>query len=384
MKRFRSGTHRAVSPDTTLRRALPLAAAAGVTRIADVTGLDRLEVPTFQAVRPMARSISVAMGKGSSGSAAKVSAVMEAIETHHVEALAIAEEHAPAAALDPAIGRLWARLLPVRGGPAFDGHASRDWIGALDLRTGARALAPLGLVRFDLTRPREADILSRTNGLASGNTLAEARVAALTEVIERDAEAAWYMATPARRATARLDIERDLPAVPAALIERFRARACEPLVWDASERHGVPVYLCFLIDRRGAAHGGLSPAFGAGCHPDAEVALLRALTEAAQSRVMLVSGMREDIASELYVDPDARTRELELSALTMLAPARRWGEGGGVDLASSEDDLAWLIARLPAEEPVVCVDLTHPDFGLPVVKIIVPGFHDYNTIRRAQ
>src|SRR5690349_14780816 len=64
LKRYRRGTHRAVAPAETFARFARHARALGITRIADVTGLDYLGLPVFMAVRPNARSLSVCQGKG--------------------------------------------------------------------------------------------------------------------------------------------------------------------------------------------------------------------------------------------------------------------------------------------------------------------------------
>jgi ribosomal protein S12 methylthiotransferase accessory factor len=61
---YSEGTHRSVTPQETLRRILPLLPAMGITRVADVTGLDRLGISTWCTVRPAARLIQIANGKG--------------------------------------------------------------------------------------------------------------------------------------------------------------------------------------------------------------------------------------------------------------------------------------------------------------------------------
>ena len=42
------------------------------------------------------------------------------------------------------------------------------------------------------------------------------------------------------------------------------------------------------------------PEFGAGCHPSRDIALLRALTEAAQARTTFIAGSRDDMAKILH------------------------------------------------------------------------------------
>ena len=57
----------------------------GITRLANVTGLDRIGIPVVQAVRPNSRSLSVSQGKGVDMDSAKASAMMEAFELWHAE-----------------------------------------------------------------------------------------------------------------------------------------------------------------------------------------------------------------------------------------------------------------------------------------------------------
>jgi ribosomal protein S12 methylthiotransferase accessory factor YcaO len=82
-KAYRRGTHRTVDPAVTLARVQPYLARMGITRIANVTGLDRIGVPVVMVCRPNSRSLAVAQGKGLTLDAAKASGVMEAIELYH-------------------------------------------------------------------------------------------------------------------------------------------------------------------------------------------------------------------------------------------------------------------------------------------------------------
>jgi ribosomal protein S12 methylthiotransferase accessory factor len=74
-KAHRRGCHRAVAPHETLARLRPLLAGMGITRVADITGLDRIGIPVFVACRPNSRSLAVSQGKGLDADAARVSAI---------------------------------------------------------------------------------------------------------------------------------------------------------------------------------------------------------------------------------------------------------------------------------------------------------------------
>lgn len=84
-KRYFHGTHRICAPEETLARLQPLLPTMGITRIANVTGLDRTGMPVVMVCRPNARSVTVSQGKGLTLAAAKASGVMEALEIWHAE-----------------------------------------------------------------------------------------------------------------------------------------------------------------------------------------------------------------------------------------------------------------------------------------------------------
>jgi ribosomal protein S12 methylthiotransferase accessory factor YcaO len=64
LKALRRGTHRSASLNDTLKRVLPLGPVMGITRIANVTGLDSVGIPVVMVCRPNSRSVAVSQGKG--------------------------------------------------------------------------------------------------------------------------------------------------------------------------------------------------------------------------------------------------------------------------------------------------------------------------------
>src|SRR5512139_2548346 len=84
-KSYYTGTHRLVSPEKTVERIRRLSPVVGITRIANVTGLDTLGIPVVMVCRPNSRSVAVSQGKGLTLAAAKASGLMEAAETFHAE-----------------------------------------------------------------------------------------------------------------------------------------------------------------------------------------------------------------------------------------------------------------------------------------------------------
>ena len=86
-KRYFYDTHRALMPDETLVEVEKLKEKVGITRIEDITALDKLNIPIYSASRPGAKegAVSVYTGKGLTREQARVSVIMEAIERYSAE-----------------------------------------------------------------------------------------------------------------------------------------------------------------------------------------------------------------------------------------------------------------------------------------------------------
>lgn len=367
---LRDGTHRAATLEATWRRFSPAAERAGITRLAELTGLDTLGIPVWAAIRPMGKSLSTQQGKGISRDAARISALMESLETWTAEHIVRPVVRASAKAL----GR---RAVDVRNLPRPRGRLDRDarwrWVEGWDLVADREVLVPLEAVTLDttFTRPPVFDISS--NGLASGNALVEAIVHGLCEVLERHAEAAWRRAGGDRRIV--LDTIDD--PVCRALIERVSAAGARIFVWDLEG--AIPTIGCAIMeDPREPAWRALGFYQGFGAHLAPEVALARAITEAAQTRLTYIAGARDDFFAFDYAkatDPELLGELWDRLAAPCETPAmfdelpRRATRGLGEDLEALVQ-----IAVEQGARSVIAVDLTHEALGVPVAKVIVPGF----------
>ncbi len=283
-KRFREGTDRAVSPDQTLAGLLPHLGTMGITRLADVTGLDRVGVPTVIAVRPNSRSIAVHQGKGLTRTAAKVAAIMEAAEAFHAETIELPLRHARADALGAAA--VAANRLPrAAGAPDLAGERLL-WIEGRDLASGAARLVPYEVTHADYTVPQLGACLfqATTSGLGAGNSLLEAALHGLCEAIENDAVALWHGAGAVTGPQARsVDPASVDDARCCGLFAAFAGARTDVAIFDATSDTGIASFICLAVPRDEGL-GGIEPEIGAGCHPDPAIALARALLEAAQSR----------------------------------------------------------------------------------------------------
>lgn len=375
-KGFRAGTHRTVEPAATLGRVGPLAATFGITRIANVTGLDRIGLPVVMVCRPNARSIAVQQGKGLSLAAAKASGLMEAVESHYAEHILLPLRLASRRELERIASVVSIEGLPQTAGSRYHDELPLLWIEGRELATDRPLWLPLELVHasFTLPQPTGAGCFpASTNGLVSGNHPLEAIVHGVCEVIERDATTLFYASSSPARATRRLDLATVADRTCAMLIERLVTAGFELGVWDTTTDLGVPCFQALLVDRRQEdEHIGV----GAGCHPAREIALLRALTEAVQVRMTYIVGARDDLMPEQFTRAGRDQKLRQARLLLASSQAERCFDAiPSFDSDSFDADLAWLLARLDGTglPEVIAVDLTRPGLDLAVVRVVVPG-----------
>ena len=378
-KRYREGTARTRPPAETLALLRPLLARFGVTRLANVTGLDRLGIPVWQAIRPNARALSVSQGKGLDTPSAQVSALMETLESHHAEharcAVRLESQRAlarPARLADPA-------RRPLSRHSAFHPDAPLPWTEARDVRTGEPAFVPFELVHANFTLPRvpgSGAFAPSTSGLGAGNHPAEAVLHGLCELVERDAETLWRLG--GEEAEARTRVALDSVDCPGAveLLERYRRAAIDVMAWDLTSDVGLACFGVYVFDPE--ADPDLNPcpaANGSGCHPDRGIALCRALSEAAQSRLTAIAGSRDDHTAARYRVAQSAA-SLEHFRRLSRAPARRPFQAAPHFAGDTVDeDLEHVLGRLEQRglAQALWVDLSSPGLDLAFVRTLVPG-----------
>ena len=294
--------------DTSYRLALEMGRSVGVTRVTDITRLDRLGLPVFAAIRPDATrdSLCVSAGKGLTAAEAKIGALMEAIELAYAEPgrSALRPVRATPRALlggdrDDAI----VDFCPRRG-VLINLDGPIDCVEAYDLISGRELLVPAELVFFPAPRLAGRRYFSSDgNGLTSGNSIDEATLHGLLELVERDAMSFHNL----RDHTALVTPE-SLPAEIAEIAERLDAEGFGLSVrWLPSE-FGLPVAGAVVWERgfRAATH------VGTGCHVYRSIAVARAVSEAMQSRLTSIHGGRDDFS--------VRTRTISPWTDTQLDP----------------------------------------------------------------
>jgi YcaO-like protein with predicted kinase domain len=379
------GVVRCVDPATTIRRASTVLKQAGITRIADVTNLDRVGIPNFMSVRPLDLDpgISYYNGKGTTQDDAHAGAIMEGIERHAGEycdyPITVGSYNSlrqradcvnPVEIIVPAVGE-------------YSDDLEIEWVCGYDVLQSRKTFVPLNAVICPYV-PQVGSVLfyASSNGLASGNTLIEALCHAICEIVERDAQAisvARSELRPVIRGLAGLPSDESassskrrislsgLPRRAQLLLAKLRKAGQEIYLYDLTCTADIATIECSIVevnaDGSGNAYGGV------GAHPDARVALLRAITEAAQSRLSCIQGGREDLPEIV--------RHKACEGITEVFAQGRWIEFSDIPSIENEridDDVRLFLERLPKEgiDQLVAFDLTRPEVGIPVVRIVVP------------
>ncbi len=215
--------------------------------------------------------------------------------------------------------------------------------------------------------------VANTNGLASGNHLLEAVSHGICEVVERDAVTLWKLRSEEDRRATAVDLDTVDDEACRGLLRQLEAADIDVKVWDTTSDVNVACFQCLIVGRTDRY---ADPEFGSGCHPAREVALLRALTEAAQARTTYISGARDDFPPHLY-EPTTRARRLRdcRALLEAHPPVRAFNDAPSWHAESFAEDVAEEVRRLRSAgvNQVVVVDLTKPAFRLPVVRMVIPG-----------
>jgi YcaO-like protein with predicted kinase domain len=380
VKGFRMGTDRLIDPGETLAKMRPLMPLMGITRIAMITGLDRIGIPVAVAIRPNARSLATSQGKGLTADLARTSALMEAAELFHAERSTLPLKFNCRRELQDT-GHVMIDLdtLPKTPDARLDDDLEICWVESINLIDNTPLWIPYDLVHTNYTLPavRSCHAFNATsNGLASGNHLAESLVSALCEVVERDATTLWQQQTKNSRDGSLVDLSTVQDTHCSDILGRFDKANVAVAVWEVTSDVGVPVFSCTIVDREDSAFRPTPAASGMGCHLDRRIALSRALTEAAQSRLTVMAGSRDDVSWKDYSRfHDRAVIALIRSRILEACPKRSFDEAPTVSHDTFSADIAYIVERFRRLNitQVAAVNLTRPDLNVPVVRVVAGG-----------
>lgn len=378
-KRYRTTTHRLRPPEETLALITPHLEAHGITRCADLTGLDRLGIPICSAFNPTNPLLQASWGKGACLVDSGVSARMEAIERFQATLTDPREQTATMRQLreDGCTVLPPQRLQRFNDSMYFSEEMPIPWLEMEVL--GHRAKAPSVHVPAAAVYPRQPQVnFFSANGLASGNCLEEAQLHALYEIIERHGISSSFDGNG--RLTLRHDGTRrmDLTTCPVESVsdlhEKILRAGLELVLLHLDGRvDGVHLFWAILLETE-APVPWTRANIGYGAHYSPEVAAVRAITEAAQSRMAYLHGCREDMAVKMRYPREDKVNRI-VSYFSSFAPELSWDALEDRSSATLGEDWQQLLAATEAAGFPDIYRLRVPCRieGIAIVKVIVEG-----------
>lgn len=378
------GTHRIIAPKKTIENNEDKLITAGITRIADITDLDRIGMPVFTAIRPTAEdgAISIYGGKGISKDHAKASAMMEGFERYSAEKqendetiiATLNEISQKEAYIDPKLLNL-----PQKYEKEDIDSIPLEWSLANDLVTGNKYYVPSNAVFHPYNQENNLNSLfkSNTNGLASGNILDEAILHGIFEVIERDA---WSIFELTHKNYSQINLDSIKSELINKILEKFESNGIKIKLMDFTADIKIPTIAASADDTITKDAGLLT--LGMGTHLDPEIAILRALTEVAQSRATQINGAREDTVRADFA------REAGYERMKRINKYYFREENEQINLQDIEnksttsisEDLDIVKDELVANDikQILYTDLTRPELDVSVVRVIIPEMEVYS------
>lgn len=363
----------------------------GITRLARITGLDAIGVPVWAAIRPNALTLSVSQGKGVDDPSAQASALMEAIELAVAERPAMRTVKATAAEIAMAGDSVTTLTgLVAQGRREPEPTEALRWALGYDLVQGRSTWVPAEAVAFDQDAEGAAPGGHRywrsSDGLASGNLLREAVLHGVLERVERDAVALWRLRSLKEVFERCLDPGAFGDPVLSDIVSRIGRAGMRLRLFDITTDIALPAFFAVLApeaktDRRRWKHFDLVS--GAGCHPEPARAAIRAVTEAAQSRLTVISAARDDILPSSYgepLKPDLLDYLRDVETAPRIAPKRMPGH----DISGDPLDVTLRELRTAGIASVIVVPLSHAEDRFCVAKVLVPALESPPGKRRVR
>jgi thioglycine synthase len=407
-----NGTSRTIPVHQTLKDITEISKKIGLTRIADITYMDKLYIPNYSSVLPGTEDyIWVYSGKGQTKQHAKASAIMESIERY--SSLPKSYTNKFICGTHNELKKSYNILHPyeVIEPLSFDfqNDMQMDYVQGVDIITNEDILVPAGLALFRYT-PQSPSInpfaFHHTNGLASGNVLEEAVCHSLAELIERDAVSIAQLrasATPFhilsnvyknlqkkgyRIKSFPKDLFKDdhtlFPEVLVnegdyspinKLIKKFEKFNIKLIIKDITTNINIPTFNVGCVEWISHDYGYLAE--GHGTHPDKRVALMRAVTEVSQTRVANIHGARDDLRKIRY---DIHNTDDKNSWQFMASKNKI--NFSAITTYENEDileDINVMVKYLKDAglKKIIITDLTNPKLKIPVVRAIIPGLETF-------
>lgn len=241
---------------------------------------------------------------------------------------------------------------------------------------------PTAYCYFGYSHPNLPDCWADSNGSAAGNSLEEAILQGFMELVERDSVALWWYNRVQRPV---VNLESFNEPYFLSIRDYYHTQNRDLWVLDITSDFKIPAFAAISRKRDSPIEDII---FGFGAHFDATLAVLRAISEVNQSLPAVWSVDSTNCQGEY---PPCDPQEIDwwktatIENQPYLVPDAKFAAKLKCDYPPhfNEDILKDVmkcvdIVKQKGMEMLV-LDVTRPDIGLPVVKVIVPGMRHFWT-----
>ncbi len=375
-KKFTIDQDKAISPEETLRNFYTKVASLEMEILNEVKRIDngRLDIPVYFSVcgedAKVLTGTKKQMGKGASPIQAEASACMELAERfsffsykNHADNFLIGDYAAMTKAGYPVLA------LEYLLASVHDSHSSVDlldqllkdlplqWAWGTNITRGEDVLIPFSWFFA----------INEFNGPSAGNTLEEAAIQGICEIVERHV---CSLVNNGKLLTPRIDVTSIHDAVAKELLHKFSNHNIELYLNDFSLDTGICTVGALAIDRATFPEKS-EIVYTAGTTPAPEKALIRAITEVAQlagdfntAANYIASGLPKPLSMKEveYVTESQNTVAID-----------RMANLADNNIRVEIDNCVASLKKIGME--ILMIDVTHDDLQIPALYTIIPGAH---------
>ncbi|MBV8883270.1 MAG: TOMM precursor leader peptide-binding protein [Chroococcidiopsidaceae cyanobacterium CP_BM_RX_35] len=257
----------------------------------------------------------------------------------------------------------------------FDEEKEIEWTPVWSLTYQQFKYLPTAYCYYNYPLPDDHRFCrGNSNGNAAGNTLEEAILQGFMELVERDCVALWWYNRIQRPA---VDLDSFDQPYLLALKDYYQTQHRDLWVLDITSDLNIPCFAAISRRTQGVTEEIL---LGFGCHFDAKVAMLRAVTEMNQTLgIDLNNGLsKPDDPDWEYWLKEATLENQPYLVGDCHAPLKVYSDYPKYSHNDLRQDVLTCVEIAAAQGMETFVlDQTRPDIGLNVVKVIVPGMRHF-------
>jgi ribosomal protein S12 methylthiotransferase accessory factor len=378
-----SSSFRTRTAEDSLKLAKTIAEDMGVTRVTNVTWLDKIGIPVFAGIRPYASegSLNVHAGKGIKPDEAKIGAYMESIEfslvddVHHSDKIYLMRSKD---IIDTYHNLYTLTSFGMRLGEKISPEDEIYCVKGRDMINNIDVMIPAELVYHPFQHPQKKYIYggTTTNGLCSGNTSLEAIIHGICEILERDVQSFNHIKDRSLKVDGSTE-----PECIKLLRKKIEDAGLILVLRKTLNQFNLPFFSAYVLEQSNNDY--ISIADGFGLHPVAEIAAVRAVTEAVQSRLSHIHGGRDDIIDRVK-HFKKKESGLEEQVMSSLREKVTHGEIYSKFISETENTpefnkiehlYEYLKEKLIANNLNGCIhiELSPKDFPFSVQRVIIPN-----------